>query len=219
VPGAPSAPLVRSLDVTRDGVYSIVRNALSNGLAQFDVIMLGQLQPPEAVALYKVGKSLTSLPIKIAFPLWRMTQPRVMAAIDAGDHRVERRVILSGSLGFVLLMLAVLPFVLPLGADFIAFAYGEQYRAAFRYFLILMVGVWLFNGVTGWFAYWCVLSRSQLYGVLVYGVAFALLVVAGLNWGAASASHMAIVASGVLALASGLAFIGLYLPSRIRRED
>lgn len=207
------------LDLSRDSAYSIARNALANGLTQIDVILLSQAQSPEAVALYKVGKSLTSVPIKLAFPLWRMLQPQIMAAIRADDRRLERRAVMTGTLGFSLLMVVVLPLALLFGEDLIAFAYGAPFRGAFVYFLILMVGAWLFNGVAGWFSFWCVVGKSQVFGIVVYAAAFLLVLAGGLLWGLASPKHMAYVVSASLVVAAALAYLFLYSQLRSRSED
>jgi O-antigen/teichoic acid export membrane protein len=207
------------LDVSRDSLYSIARNALSNGLTQFDVILLSQTQAPEAIALYKVGKSLTSLPIKLSFPLWRMLQPQIMAAVRTDDRGLERRAVLTGSIGFGLLMVVALPLVLLFGEDFIVLAYGEPFRGAFVYFLILMVGVWLFNGVAGWFSFWCVVAKSQAYGLMVYAAAFLLALLGGLLWGMTSPTRMAYVVSGALVVAAALAYLLMYTHLRSRSED
>lgn len=206
------------LDMSRDSLYSIARNSLSNGLTQVDVILLSQTQLPEAIALYKVGKSLTSLPIKLSFPLWRMLQPQIMAAVRADDRGFERRAVLTGSLGFGMLMVFALPLALLLGEDLIALAYGEPFRGAFVYFLILMIGVWLFSGVAGWFSFWCVVGKSQLYGIVVYAAAFLLVLLGGLAWGMTSPWRMACVVSGSLVVATVLAYMGLYAQLRSRSE-
>lgn len=207
------------LDLSRDSLYSIARNSLANGLTQVDVILLSQAQSPEAIALYKVGKSLTSLPIKISFPLWRILQPQIMAAVRADDRGLERRAVLTGSLGFGMLMVFVLPLALLFGEDLIVLAYGEPFRGAFVYFLILMIGVWLFNGVAGWFSFWCVVGKSQVYGIVVYAAAFLLVLLGGLSWGMNSPWRMACVVSGALVVAAALAYLGLYAQLRSRSED
>jgi O-antigen/teichoic acid export membrane protein len=211
-----SAPL--RINTTRAGLYSIVRNGLSNGLSNLDVILLGQAQSPDVVALYKVGKSLASLPIKASFPLWRVLQPRLLSAIHAGDRVRERRVVLTGSIGFGLLLVAMLPFILWFGADLIALTFGEGFRGAFGYFLILMVGVWLFNGMAGWFAFWSVVTESQVYGIAVYAVAFLLLLVGGVSVAADSAERMAVLVSTSMMVAAGLAYLGLFFQSRARTK-
>jgi len=207
------------LDMSRDSTYSIARNALSNGLSQIDVILLSQAQSPEAIALYKVGKSLTTLPIRLSYPLWRMLQPQIMAAVRSDDRGRERRALLTGSLGFAMLMVVVLPFILLFGGDLIALAYGENFRGAFVYFLILMVGVWLFNGVAGWFSFWCVVGKSQVYGIVVYATAFLLIFLGGLFWGMTSPRRMACVVSGALVVAAALAYLGPYAQLRSRPKD
>lgn len=216
--GDPTAAPPR-LDLSRDSAYSIARNALANGMTQIDLILLSQVQSPEAIALYKVGKSLTSIPIKLAFPLWRMLQPQIMAAIRADDRRLERRAVMTGTLGFGLLMVVVLPLALLFGDDLIALAYGAPFRGAFVYFLILMVGAWLFNGVAGWFSFWCVVGKSQVFGILVYAVAFLLVLLGGVFWGMTSPEHMAYVVSGSMVVAATLAYLSLYFQLRPRSED
>jgi O-antigen/teichoic acid export membrane protein len=217
--GADRAAPASIANYTRDGLTSILRNGLSNGFSQLDIILLGQTQAPAMIALYKVGKSLTSLPIKAAFPMWRLLQPKIMSAAYAQDRARERRVVMAGSIGFVVVMLAMLPVAVLFGEDLIALAYGEQFRGAFEYFLILLVGVWCLNGIAGWFAFWCVVTRSQLYGIYVHAFTFVALLVTGGFWGAESPEHMAYVVSSVMVGAALLAYYGLLRQSAFRTGD
>jgi hypothetical protein len=82
-----------------------------------------------------------------------------------------------------------------------------------------MVGVWLFNGVAGWFSFWCVIGKSQVYGIAVYAAAFLLVLLGGWSWGMTSPTHMAWVVSSALSLAAALAYLGLYAQLRSRSED
>lgn len=85
---------VRTLNLTKEGMFSIIRNLFANGFNQIDIILLGFLQKPEIVALYKVGKNLASIPIKVSFPVWRYLQPKLLEAIQSNDKNKEKRLFL-----------------------------------------------------------------------------------------------------------------------------
>ena len=196
--------------LTKEGMFSIIRNLFSNGFNQIDIILLGLFQKPEATALYKIGKSLASLPIKIAFPVWRYLQPKLMKAIQSGDKHEERRVILAGSLVLLFVMLCLIPPVLYFGEEAIVFLYGEEYLGAFNYFLILVIGVWAFHGITGWFKLWVVVTNSRLFGIGVYAVAFLTTIALGVSFGALSSDTMSYVVTFVLLVMSVVAYVKVF---------
>ena len=196
--------------ITSEGGLSIVRNLFSNGINQVDIILLGIFQKPEIVGLYKVGKSLASIPIKISFPAWRYLQPRLLAANQQNDYAREKRLIVSGS---VLLAVVLLLFAAPaylLGEAAIVLIYGDAYRASFEFFLILVVGIWIFHGITGWFKFWVVVTDSRWFGILTYACAFVSLVVLGILFGSTSPQAMAYVVLTVMTAMSIAAYIKVF---------
>lgn len=195
---------------TREGIFPVVRNLFFNGFNQIDILLLGVFQKPEIVAVYKVGKSLASLPIKIAFPVWRYLQPKLMEAIQTGDTRKEKRVILAGAGILGAVMFCFLPLVLFGGESAIVFLYGEDFADAFKHFLILLIGIWAFHGVAGWFKFWVVVTHSRLHGIGVYAAAFFLTILLGAIFGSVSPVAMSYVVATVLLAMSFAAFVMVF---------
>ena len=78
--------------------FSIVRSTVANGINQIDLILISFFQNSQDVALYRVAKSLASLPAKITFPIWRYLQPKLIFAIDNNDHKMMNKLIFSGTI-------------------------------------------------------------------------------------------------------------------------
>jgi O-antigen/teichoic acid export membrane protein len=193
--GADASPML-----TGEGSLSVLRNVFSNALNQVDVLVLGAFQRPELVAVYKVGKSLASIPIKVGMPAWRFLQPRLLDAVHSGNRRREAAIIVAGSFVLAATLIVVAPVAYLVGEPFLAWVYGEQYRGAFAPFLVLLVGVWAFHGVGGWFKFWVVVEPSRKLGVWFYGMALVVVIVGALAIGRTSAMAMAYVAAGTMIL-------------------
>jgi len=197
-PASTSRPSGETLgSLTRASALPMARNLFANGFLQIDIVLLGLLQKPETLALYKVGKSLASLPIKVSFPVWRYLQPKLVETTQRGEKGKQLQVILSGSVTLTIVMALLLPVVLLFGERALTLLYGDEYRGSFRYFLVLFIGVWVFHGVTGWFKSWAVVTKSQLYGTAVYATAFAAVATLGVVFGRISATAMSYVVTGV----------------------
>jgi O-antigen/teichoic acid export membrane protein len=192
--------------LTKLGFISITRNFFANALNQVDVILLGFLQKPEVVALYRVGKSLASLPTKVSFPVWRYLQPKFMEAIQSGHLARQRQIALSGAAVVLVVIVCLTPAVLIFGEDLLVSLYGEAYRGAFEHFLILSVGVCTFYGISGWFKFWAVLSNAQAFGIGVYATSVVAVVALGASIATLSPVAMAYVMSSVLVIMSAFVF-------------
>ena len=86
---------------------------LDEGLAR--PILLGR---PEVVAAYPVAKTLSSIPVRVAGPLWVVLRTRLLKALLADDHRrycpvVSKAAALFavGSVATALLALAIYPYI------------------------------------------------------------------------------------------------------------
>jgi O-antigen/teichoic acid export membrane protein len=184
-------------DFHNDSLYSIFRNVCSNGINQIDVVVLAAFQTPQTVAIYKISKSLSSLPTKISFPVWRYLQPKLIQAVINDDKVKMRKSIFYGTSVLTLLIALIFPLVWIAGQEMIVLLYGQAYREAFQPLLILILGVWVFNGLTGWFKIWAVVSKSQRFSLLAYVLMFATLIVVSLLFGRYGPIEMAYTLSGI----------------------
>jgi O-antigen/teichoic acid export membrane protein len=175
----------------KDSFHSILRNFLSNGINQVDVIILSLIQGPQTVAIYKVAKSLSALPTKLSQPVWRYLQPKLMQAIQSDDRMNTRKIIFYGGAVLILILVLMLPIALLAGQEFIALVYGQDYVQSYVPFLILLFGVWAFNGLTGWFKFWSAVSDSQRFTSGIYLAMLLTLVSMAFLFGSEGATEMA----------------------------
>ena len=180
-----------------DSLFSILRNLCSNGINQIDLVILAAFQSPQTVAIYKVAKSLSALPTKVSFPVWRYLQPKFIQAVLNDDKAKMRKSIYYGSAVLCLLLALIFPFVWIAGQELIALLYGQAYRDAFQPLLVLLIGIWAFNGLTGWFKIWAVVSKAQHFGLFIYFMMFVSLIAFGVLLGSGGPLEMAYAVSGI----------------------
>ena len=187
-----------------DSFHSIFRNLCSNGINQVDIIILAALQGPHVVAIYKAAKSLSALPTKLSQPVWRYLQPKLLQAIQSDDRFKIQKIIFHGAVVLVVILVVVLLIALFAGQKIIALVYGQDYVQSYIPFLILLLGVWTFNGLTGWFKFWSVVSDSQRFSAGIYLSMLLTFGVIGYLFGSAGATEMAFTLSGVFIVFSAL---------------
>jgi O-antigen/teichoic acid export membrane protein len=175
----------------RFGLHSILRNAFSSGANQVDILILNAVQGAETVAIYKIAKTLSSLPVRAASPLWSALRPRIMRAWHYRDKQHLRRLVVLPSLLLLGSLVLAAPLAWYFTGDLIVRLYGTAYLPATLPFLILLVGSWLFSAMTAWFVFWVIISEARMAGTLVYGLLLATTLITGFVWGRQSASAMA----------------------------
>ena len=194
-----------------DSFFSIVRSTVANGINQIDLILLSFFQNSQDVALYRVAKSLASLPTKITFPIWRYLQPKLIFAIDNNDHKTTKKLIFSGTI--ISSSVVVLSFLITyfIGDIVIDTLYGAEYKKSLLPLLYLLFGIGLFNCVTGWFKIWSSVSKAQLSSVLIYLTIFIAFVSFGTLFGRNSINEMAFAVSTVLACGSFFIYFKIFV--------
>ncbi len=194
-----------------DSFFSIVRSTVANGINQIDLIILSFFQNSQDVALYRVAKTLASLPTKITFPIWRYLQPKLIFAIDNNDHKTTKKLIFSGTI--ISSSVVVLSFLITyfIGDIVIGTLYGTEYKKSFLPLLYLLFGIGLFNCVTGWFKIWSSVSSAQLSSVLIYLTIFIAFVSFGTLFGRNSINEMAFTVSTVLACSSCFIYFKIFV--------
>jgi O-antigen/teichoic acid export membrane protein len=190
-----------------DSLFSVFRNLCSNGINQIDLVILAAFQVPQTVAIYKVAKSLSALPTKISFPVWRYLQPKLIHAVLNDEKAEMQKLIYYGAAALFLLLTLIFPFVWVTGQELIVLIYGPAYREAFQPLLVLLVGVWAFNGLTGWFKIWAVVSKSQRFALLIYFLMLAALITLGVFFGQGGPLEMAYAVSCIFVVFSILVTI------------
>lgn len=188
----------------KDSLFSLSRGTLSNGVNQIDTLLLSIFFNSQGVGIYKVAKSLSSLPTKVSFPVWRYLQPKILNCTMREDHVGFRKLVLVGVLILGSVFGMMLPLVYFFGENLIVLLYGQEYLGSYVPFLILLIGIWAFNGMTGWFKIWAVVSKSQTVGLVSYVFLFFSMLFIGLNYGTRGSFEMAIGVSSTYIMFSVL---------------
>lgn len=190
------------------GIQPTIRNAFINGANQIDILILNAAIGAQHAAIYKVAKSMATLPARIAGPMWSALRPRMLKAWHARDKaRLKRLIIIPSLIMISALAVAFVP-LWHLADDFMVMLYGEEYASAALPFLILIVGAWFFSGcVSPWFNFLVIIDDRKLTGTLIYGFWFSAVLVGGYLLGGRSATHMAAVVSGVMLTVSLICWV------------
>lgn len=196
-----NADLFRSANV-----HSVVRNAIMNGAAQGDVLLMNALRGPEAAALYKVAKMIAAMPVRVIAPAWVALRPRIMDCVRSKNiNRLHRLLLLPAGVLAVVGGLIAWPLA-QYGDTLMVLGFGNAYAAAATPALWLMLGTWIFGAISGWLNFACVISSHKAAGTIIYSIWFVGVLLGGFLWGQ-SATSMAIVAALSMTTA---AFAGWY---------
>lgn len=159
---------VDSLDFRKRSLNSMFRVFSQNGILQADIIILGLLQRPELVAIYKVSKSLAGLPTKVSIPVWKFLHPALVKSVNLQDASLAKLTIKKGSLIVAFLFAVIYIGAWFFGEKIIQILYGEGYSDSYPVFLILLIGYGAFYAVNGWFKTWVALINEALIGSIYY---------------------------------------------------
>jgi O-antigen/teichoic acid export membrane protein len=171
--------------------HSVLRNAFASGASQGDILIVNALQGPTSVALYKVAKTLASLPVQAAGPLWAALRPRILHAWHSRDRgRVLRLIALPATFLFLGMVIGFVPVTL-FRASIIQAVYGSRFADAADPFLYLLAGSWIFGAVTGWYSFVVLLSDKKRRSTILYAALFAIVCAGGFTVGRHSATAMA----------------------------
>jgi len=193
--------------------HSILRNLCNNFAAQGDVLILGALASKEAVAIYKVARTLANLPIRVAGPVWSVLRPKLLAAMREKDYRRFRRMLVLPGIVIAAIGLGFVPVLWFMAEPILVGLYGETYRGAAIPLSVLFVGTWMFGAVTGWIGFVCVISEHKKVGSMLYMI-LALFVAAGVFLAGGSVIATAIGVTVAMGLTSIVAW-WLLLSSRL----
>ena len=192
-------------------VHSILRNALSQGSAQIDVILIAAVQGPAMAGIYRAAKTTAGLVVKACNPVWVVIRPHIIVAWRKKQAKQLSRLVTLpvAALAFVLAAIACL--LAWWGDDIITTAFGPDYHAAAMPALILFIGVAVFRVLTeGWFRFLTIIRDDKMAGTLIYGLLLAVILVAGPQYGQTSPAAMAQVVSGAMALAGVVAWLSFW---------
>ena len=106
---------------------SMLRNLFTSSANQVDVLMISAFQGAESTAIYKVARSLSSLPVRIIAPVWSALRPRMMYAINSRNNKQLLKLItVPAALMLGILVISIIPIYFFAG-DMIVKIYGKNY--------------------------------------------------------------------------------------------
>ena len=182
--------------------HSVFRNALMNGAAQGDIIILNALGGPQSAALYKVAKTIAAIPVRVTAPVWAAIRPRIMAAHRHGEFDLIRKLLVLPALILSFIGITAITFLENHLTLIIVAMYGEPYQAAGPVVFWLLIGTWIFGAVTGWLNFVCVISNRKSAGSSIYMIWLLAILIGGLLWGDKSEINMAMVAAAGMTLSA-----------------
>ncbi|HEU5137303.1 MAG TPA: oligosaccharide flippase family protein [Steroidobacteraceae bacterium] len=192
--------------------YSVLRNVSVNISQQADVIVLGIFASKEAVALYKIARTVASMPARLAGPVWSVLRPRVLTHLRDGDVRGVRSLLLRPALGLLIIGVVALPAALLWMDDLLGFVYGAQYVGAGGMAVILLVGVWVLFGLSGWMGFVAVVTSNKVVATGLFVLQALAVLIAGFI-ARDSGVLLAILMSGAMVLIGALAWMSLHARS------
>ncbi|MCR6629430.1 MAG: oligosaccharide flippase family protein [Magnetospirillum sp.] len=181
---------------------ALARNAVMRLSGQIDLFILAAVAGPVAVGQYKVAKTLSALPVRVAGPVWGALRPALYNAWMTADRSKFFRLIAYPSLIMLAFAIPGLGLVGLIGKDLLTRFYGADYAGAFVPLLFLLGGCWAFQGANGWFEFWILFSRRRYWSTVLYAL-FCLAVAAA----APMLQHVAGVDGEALSLAAIMAVL------------
>lgn len=163
-----------------DNIYAIIKSFINTANLQADLIVVSYVTTMNDVGIYKIAKTLSSIPLKIAFPFWRYHAPEIIKA--ASTNKIDELKVKINKTAIMLMGIFIV-IIIPIGLfidDLIIKLYGNDYLYAGTIFLILIVGSAFTESFGGWYRSWIITSIKQkqnimmqligLIGIIVFGL-------------------------------------------------
>jgi O-antigen/teichoic acid export membrane protein len=170
-----------------------LRNIFMTVADQIDVLIINALGGSVAAGHYRIAKSLASLPARVAGPIWTALRPELAQAWFEANWSRLRRLIIGPATRMAALLLLGLPIVWLAVPTVVAPAYGIESENVAWSLVILLVGTWINQGMSGWLRFMILLDSDKLRSLRWYGLLVVWTAAAGVAWGGHSATRMAIV--------------------------
>lgn len=199
-------------------LHSVLRNMLSNGATNADVLILGLLGRPETVAVYRVARTLANIPARLTAPAWVVLRPRLLQAYQVDDHGRFCWLVTRAAVLFALAAVILLVGTWWLGAPVLSRLYGPAYTASLSTLLVLMIGAIVFGSVTGWLSFTMIVSSRKSLGTALFAGQLGLIVAGGFLFSQGDPMGMAWVIACCNIATSAIAWAAL-LAGRFRRQS
>jgi hypothetical protein len=199
-----ATPVQRS---TVDSVFSVARSILVGASEHTDTLLLNAFLGPQAAGVYRLAKSLATLPGRVAAPLWSALRPRIVKAWSIGLPAERFRVVAKPAAAMLLAMLIAVPLLMLYADRLIIAVYGADSARATRPFLVLLVGACIYQGATAWYRVTILIERSYFLSTTIFLGTWLWIVGLGAAIGKHSPLYMAVVVAGAYVLTSVMCWV------------
>ena len=133
--------LIKKLKIIYSIIYQSFNTTIKTVPRQIDIVLLGSFSTPESIALFKIGKDLSNILIKIFDSFYQAMYPEISKLFTNNEYALAKKYILgiSGFL-FVSSIFCYLVFYL-FGLNIIELIFTTKYLGAYEIMLIFLVGV------------------------------------------------------------------------------
>jgi O-antigen/teichoic acid export membrane protein len=153
---------------------SMLRSAQLNGISQIDILVIGMLSTPEAVASLKVAKLLAGLPTKITIPIWKIQSSIIIRSTLANDHKALKQSVQKGLIQSIIALVAVLGISYLVGNQAILRVFGYEYHDVYDIYVFVLLSYGIYFSVNGWLKHWSVACNKQLLVIIYYSLGLVL---------------------------------------------
>jgi hypothetical protein len=192
---------------TAESVFSVTRGILVGASEHTDTLLLNAFLGPQAAGIYRLAKSLATLPGRIAAPVWSALRPRIAKTWSVGLRAEQFRVVAKPAAAMLLAMLVAAPLLLLYADPLITAIYGADSASAARPFLVLLIGAWIYQGATAWYRVTMLIERANLLSTAIFLGSWLWIVGLGVVIGRQSPLYMAIVVAGAYVLTSVMCWV------------
>lgn len=133
--------LIKKLKIIYSIIYQSFNTTIKTVPRQIDIVLLGSFSTPESIALFKIGKDLSNILIKIFDSFYQAMYPEISKLFINNEYSLAKKYILGIS-GFLFLssIFCYLVFYL-FGLNIIELIFTTKYLGAYEIMLIFLVGV------------------------------------------------------------------------------
>ena len=145
-------------------VHSLLRSLLSGASNNADVIFISIFSSQSIVGLYRVAKTLASMPAKISAPIWALTRPKLFETLRKNKRSSYIPLIIKHAFGLAILSVVMILASALMGPFLLNFFYGTKYDNSFAPMILLMVGSSFSLGITGWLGFVVIIASNKRLG-------------------------------------------------------
>jgi O-antigen/teichoic acid export membrane protein len=179
-----------------DSFFSVARSVLAGAAEHTDTLLLNAFLGPHATGIYRLAKSLATLPGRLATPLWSALRPHIAKAWSVGSRAERFRVVAKPAAAMLVAMLFALPLLAFYAERLFVSIYGVDSVGAALPFMLLLSGAWIYQGATAWYRLTMLIEGAKHVSAIIFLGTWLWITVLGFAIGRHSPASMAAVVAG-----------------------